>query len=39
MDGLFRESQERREEADRAREEKKRQRLVGLRVAYSERPT
>jgi hypothetical protein len=39
MDRLFQESQARREEADRKREEKKRERLAGLRRAYPERPS
>lgn len=39
IDRLFKESQARREEADRAREERQRSRLSGLRAAYPERPT
>ena len=38
MDRLFRDSQARREEADRLREEKKRERLADLRAAYPQRP-
>lgn len=39
MDRLFQESQARREETDRKREERKRERLAGLRSAYPERPS
>jgi hypothetical protein len=38
MDRLFRESQARREEADRAREERQRARLSGLRATDPDRP-
>jgi hypothetical protein len=38
IDRLFQESQARREEADRKREEKKRERLANLRSAYPDRP-
>ena len=39
LDRLLKESQARREEADRKREEKKMERLANLRSAYPERPS